>query len=179
MNDARKRFEESHSGLDIELADSVSLCSFRAGPGLFGVDTRKIREVLAATTPQPVPLAPPYISGVVPYRGEILTTVCLRVLLGLEQLLGAHCVLVLDDEDADEHFGLLADSVGGVVTMGPNTLEANPTALDPRSMDLFDGTYRMAAELMVRLDPQRLRPSRLAESGLFAAPKTEFKGEKR
>jgi purine-binding chemotaxis protein CheW len=179
MNDQRMQSELLPAGLGIEFADSVTLCSFRAGHGLFGIDTHKIREVLAATAPQPVPLAPPYISGVIPYRGEILTTVCLRVLLGLEQLPGAHCVLVLDDEDTDEHFGLLVDSVGGVVTMGPNALEANPTALEPRSMDLFDGTYRMPTELMVRLDPQRLRPSRLAESGLFAAPKPGLKGEKR
>jgi purine-binding chemotaxis protein CheW len=179
MSGAHEPSEQSSVGLGGELANSISLCSLRAGPTLFGIDTRKIREVLGATTPQPVPLAPTYISGVVPYRGEVLTTICLRVLLGLEQLPGAHCVLVLDDEQNDEHFGLLVDTVGGVVTMGPNALEPNPSALDPRSMALFDGTYRMPTELMVRLDPQRLRPSRLAESGLFASPKREFKGEKR
>ena len=63
--------------------------------------------------------------------------------------------------------------------MGPTALEANPSALDPRSMALFDGTYRMPSDLMVRLDPQRLHPSRLAESGLFAASKRQFKGENR
>jgi purine-binding chemotaxis protein CheW len=179
MSDAPMQSDGLPTGLGVELANSVSLCSFRAGPGLFGIDTRKIREVLAATAPQPVPLAPTYISGVVPYRGEVLTTVCLRVLLGLEQLPGSHCVLVLDDEQKDEHFGLLVDWVGGVVIMGPAALEANPSALDPRSMALFDGAYRMPTELMVRLDPQRLRPSRLVESGLFATSKREFKGEKR
>jgi purine-binding chemotaxis protein CheW len=179
MSDARMQSNELPTGLGVELADSLSLCSLRAGPGLFGIDTRKIREVLGATAPQRVPLAPEHISGVVPYRGEVLTTVCLRVLLGLEQLPGSHCVLVLDDEDTDEHFGLLVDWVGAVVTMGLTALEANPSALDPRSMALFDGAYRMPAELMVRLDPQRLRPSRLEESGLFAASKREFKGEKR
>jgi purine-binding chemotaxis protein CheW len=179
MSDTRERSEELPESLGVELANSVSLCSLRTGPGLFGIDTRKIHEVLGATAPQRVPLAPEYIAGVVPYRGEVLTTVCLRVLLGLEQLPGSHCVLVLDDEDSGEHFGLLVDWVGGVVTMGPTAHEANPSALDPRSMALFDGTYRMPTELMVRLDPQRLRPSRLAESGLFAASKREFKGENR
>jgi len=178
MSGARERFEESHTGLGVELGNCVSLCSLRAGPGLFGIDTRKIREVLGATTPQQVPLAPTYISGVVPYRGEVLTTISLRALLGLQQLPGAHCVLVLEDEENEERFGLLVDSVGGVVAMGLNALEVNPSALDPRSMALFDGTYRMPTELMVRLDPRRLRPSGLAESGLFAAPNREFKGEK-
>jgi len=137
--------------------DAVSLCSLRAGPGLFGIDTRQIREVLGKTTPQRVPLAPAYIAGVVPYRGEALTVVSLRSLLGFPQWAGANCVLVLDDEEHEERFGLMVDGVGGVVTMASDALEANPSALDARSMALFDGAYRMQTGLMARL----------AESGLF------------
>ena len=72
-----------------EMEETVSVCSLRAGTGLFGIDTREIREVLGATVPQRVPLAPEYIAGVVPYRGEVLTTVCFRMLLGLERWAGA------------------------------------------------------------------------------------------
>lgn len=165
--------------LSAVLGDTVSLCSFRAGSGLFGIDTRLIWEVLGASAPQRVPLAPEYIAGVLPYRGEVLTTVCLRVLLGLERASKARCVLVLGDEETEERFGLMADGVGGVVTMDPGALEANPRALDTRSMALFDGTYRTQDGLMVRLDPQRLRPSRLAQSGLFDGLKQENQGAKR
>jgi hypothetical protein len=61
----------------------------------------------------------------------------------------------------------MVDGVGGVVTMAADALEANPAGLDARSLALFDGTYRTDAGLMVRLEPRRLRPSRLGESGLF------------
>lgn len=175
MNGALQRANE----FSAELGENVSLCSLRSGPGLFGINTRQIREVLGALTPQQVPLAPEYIAGVVPYRGEVLTTVCFRVLLGLHRLTGPRTVLVLDDEENEECFGLVVDSVGGVVTMAHDALESNPSALDVRSMALFDGAYKMPSGLMVRLDPQRLRPSRLAESGLFAASKQEVKGERR
>ncbi len=145
--------------------DVVMMCSFRAGAGLFGMDTKQIREVLGAVASQPVPLAPRYIDGVVAYRGEVLTTLSLRALLGLERRAEASCVLVLDDEENEERFGLIVDEVGGVVMMGQNQFEANPTTLDERSMDLFDGTCRTESGLMVRLDPVRLRPSRLAAAG--------------
>ncbi len=157
-----------------EPGEFVSLCSLRAGMGLFGIDTRQIREVMGKTTPQRVPLAPEYIAGVVPYRGEVLTTVSLRALLGLERWAGANCVLVLDDEETEERFGLMVDGVGGVVTMEADALEMNPSVLDARSVALFDGAYRMEAGLMVRLEPRQLRPSRLAESGLFGGTKTEI-----
>ena len=175
MNGALERTADFGS----ELGDRVSLCSLHSGPGLFGINTRQIREVLGASKPQHVPLAPEYIAGVVPYRGEVLTTVCFRVLLGLHRLTGPRTVLVLDDEENEERFGLVVDSVGGVVIMAHDALESNPSALDARSMALFDGAYRMPSGLMVRLDPRRLRPSRLAESGLFAAIKLEVKGERR
>jgi purine-binding chemotaxis protein CheW len=157
----------------IDAVETVSICSLRVGAGLFGIDTRQIREVLGSTRPQRVPLAPKYIAGVVPYRGEVLTTVCFRVLLGLESIGGAGCVLVLDSEDANERFGLIVDGVAGVVTMARSALQPNPSALDAHCIALFDGAYKMPSGLMVRLDPMRLQPSRLAESGLFGAPKHE------
>jgi purine-binding chemotaxis protein CheW len=146
---------------------------------MFGIDTRKIREVLGNTVPQLVPLAPKYIAGVVPYRGEVLTTVSFRALLGLEGRVGKNCVLVFDCEENEEYFGLIVDSVGGVVAMEQNALQANPNGLDARSQELFDGAYRMPSGLMVHLDPQRLRPSRLAESEMFGRSKQERQGEQR
>jgi purine-binding chemotaxis protein CheW len=57
--------------------------------------------------------------------------------------------------------------VGGVVTVNRKMLEANPCTLEARAKWLFDGAYKMQTGLLVQLDPQRLRPSRLAETGLF------------
>jgi purine-binding chemotaxis protein CheW len=61
--------------------DAVSLCSLYAGGETFGIDTKKIREVLGQRDLQRVPMSPLFIAGVVPYRGEVLTTVNLRALL--------------------------------------------------------------------------------------------------
>jgi purine-binding chemotaxis protein CheW len=147
--------------------DAVSLCSMFAGSESFGIDTRKIREVLGKRDLQRVPMAPAFIGGVVPYRGEVLTTVDFRALLGMEEHTDTSCVLVLEDEDGEERFGLVVDAVGGVVTVNRNMLEANPCTLESRGKWLFDGAYKMETGLMVQLDPQKLRPSRLAEAGLF------------
>jgi hypothetical protein len=69
--------------------DVVSLCSLYAGSEMFGIDTRKIREVLGERELQRVPMSPAFIAGVVPYRGEVLTTVDLRALLGMAAHAGA------------------------------------------------------------------------------------------
>jgi purine-binding chemotaxis protein CheW len=147
--------------------DVLSLCSMTVGCQSFGIDTRRIGEVLGVRDLQRVPMAPMFIGGVVPYRGEVLTTVSFRVLLGLKERLETNCVLVLEDEDASQRFGLVVDAVGGVVTVSKRVFEVNPTTLGAREKLLFDGAYKMQTGLMVQLDPQRLQPSRLAEAEIF------------
>jgi purine-binding chemotaxis protein CheW len=151
-----------------------SLCSLHVGNEVFGIDTRKIREVLGERKPQRVPLSPAFVAGVVPYRGEVLTAVNLRSLLGMDAGTGACCVLVMEDVEGAERFGLVVDAVGGVVTVNARTLEPNPSTLEARAKWLFEGAHKMEEGLMVRLNPQRLFPSRLAETGLF---QTSTKGE--
>jgi purine-binding chemotaxis protein CheW len=150
-----------------EEAENVSLCSMFAGEGTFGIDTGKIREVLGKRELQRVPMAPAFVAGVVPYRGDVLTTVSFRALLGLAENEDAGCVLVLDDDGGQERFGLVVDAAGGVVTVRRSMLEANPCTLDARCRWLFDGAYKTENGLLVQLDPQKLRPSRLAETGMF------------
>jgi purine-binding chemotaxis protein CheW len=144
----------------VDEADAVTLCSLVAGSESFGIDTRKIREVLGERELQRVPMSPPFIAGIVPYRGEVLTAVNLRALLGMEEYGRRSCVLVMEDDEGAERFGLVVDAVCGVVTVSRRSLEPNPCTLEARAKWLFDGAYKMESGLMVQLDPQRLRPTR-------------------
>ncbi len=157
----------SSSAKEAEQQQTVSLCSLTAADIVFGIDTRKIREVLGPRTLDRVPLAAAYIGGVLPYRGEVLTAVSLRALLGVPPAPGAGCVLVLDGEAGEERFGLMVDSVGGVVVLERKTLAENPATLDEVGKAIYSGAYRMQDGLLIELDPSRLNPSRLSETGLF------------
>ena len=151
----------------IDEAETVSMCSLHAGGRTFGIDTRSIREVLGQRRLERVPLAPAWVGGIVPYRGEVLTTICFRVLLGMPRSKEQSCILVLDDEGEGERFGLLVDGVGGVVTAERRLHAANPPTLDAAGSALFQGAFRLPGGLLVQVDPERLRPARLAASGLF------------
>ncbi len=150
-----------------EVEGGLSMCSLMSGGRLFGIDTRTIREVLGSAQMNRVPLAPAYVGGVIAYRGEVVTAVSLRALLRQPKADGPGCVLVLDGDENEERFGLIVDSVGGVVLVDGATLSANPSTLDESSRALFSGAFRTPEGLLVQLDPERLRPSRIAETGLF------------
>lgn len=148
-------------------AETVMLCTLRVGAALFGIEANLICEVLGEMSSKPVPLAPKYVAGVIPYRGEVVTTVSLRQLLGIEAAADASCVLVLNDEEADERYGLVVDEVRGLITLSRDSLEPNLSSLDAPSAFLFDGLYRTSSGLMARLNTQQLRPSRIAQTTLF------------
>ena len=150
-----------------EPEDLLSLCSLMAGGRLFGIDTLTIREVLGKAMMNRVPLAPAYVGGVIAYRGEVVTAVSLRALLGAEATDEQSCILVLDGDESEERFGLMVDSVGGVVLVDRRSMAANPSTLDEASRALFSGAFRTEEGLLVQLNPERLRPSRIAETGLF------------
>ena len=140
----------------------VEVCSVRLAETWFGVPITHILEIVGAVRPQPVPLAPAYVGGLVHYRGDVLTTVSLRQLLDLPPNEGAQAILVL--ESTGGCFGLLVDAVGEVLTVSSTDHEPNPSILDRRRKALFAGAYKLKDRLLVMLDPERLDPLLLSQA---------------
>jgi len=137
----------------------AEVCSVRVGPTLFGVRICHILEIIGSARPQPVPLAPAYVGGLVHYRGDVLTTVSLRQLLGLPPKEGAQDILVI--ESASGNFGLLVDSVGEVLTVSSTDFEPTPATLVDHRKALLAGAYKLKDGLLVMLELDRLDPMRL------------------
>jgi purine-binding chemotaxis protein CheW len=149
----------------------LEMCSVRVGQTLFGLPITHILEIIGNTRPTAVPLAPDFVGGLIHYRGDVLTTVSLRQLLGMplhagrigrKGCEGHHDILVL--ESPHGCFGLLVDSVGEVLTVHASDHEPNPSTLDARRSALFAGAFKLKEGLLVMLDPERLDPMRLSSA---------------
>jgi purine-binding chemotaxis protein CheW len=153
-----RNLAQNHAPNNIQ--DPLEMCSVRAGETTFGVPIMRILEILGAVAAQPVPLAPAYIGGLVHYRGEVLTAVSLRSLLGMPPYDGLSDILVF--EGPGGCFGLLVDAVGEVITIQPEAIEPNPSTLDDRRKALFAGACKLKDSLLVMLDPERFDPMQLS-----------------
>jgi purine-binding chemotaxis protein CheW len=138
------------------------VCSVRVGQTLYAIPIVHVLEILGKPATQPVPLAPHFVGGLVHYRGEVLTAVSLRRLLGMEPAPGREDVLVF--ESSGGLFGLFVDSVGEVLRVSAAEHEPNPSTLESRRQILFDGAWKFKDCLLISLDPQRLDPMRLASA---------------
>jgi purine-binding chemotaxis protein CheW len=139
----------------------------RVGTTLFGIPIQHILEIVGKARPQPIPLAPGFVGGLIHYRGDVLTTVSLRYLLDLPPLDGAQDVLVLESDAGC--FGLQVDSVGEVLTVSGVDYEPNPSILRERRRTLLAGAYKLKDSLLIMLDPERLDPAQLDTARLDPA----------
>ena len=95
MSRSTATHQSGNSGNEASAA-LVEVCSVRLGETWFGVPITHILEIVGSARPQPVPLAPGYVGGLVHYRGDVLTTVSLRQLLSLPPKDGTQDILVLE-----------------------------------------------------------------------------------
>lgn len=154
--------EASGRGKNTAAAAQRDVCSVRLEGRLFGIPIEHILEIAGGVRPEPVPLAPQFVGGLVHYRGDVLTTVSLRHLLELAPRESAQDMLVVESEGGC--YGLLVDAVGEVLTVAGEDFEANPATIDELRRTLFAGAYKLKEELMVMLDPGQLDPMTLGRA---------------
>jgi purine-binding chemotaxis protein CheW len=123
---------------------------------LFGIPVKKVKDVFSSQPIMPVPLASSDILGVMNLRGNIVTAINLRERLSLFEQAnpkkGMHVVV----EYGDELYSLVIDSVGEVLSLPPETIEAAPSILDPKWREVTSGVYKLKDKLLIILNLDKI-----------------------
>ena len=130
----------------------VDLATFYVAELLLGIDIRLVREINRHLDFTPVPHASPQVRGVINLRGEVVTVVDLRTILGLGKTdLSKHARNVIVQSDG-EQIGLLVDRVADTVGISTDAIEPVPANVHGVDAALFQGVCRLESELIVILD---------------------------
>lgn len=128
----------------------------------YAVPAASVVEALEDCTPRRVPLAPRWVAGILAHRGDVITVVSLRALLGLARAGGPVPVLVLECFASGERFGLAVDAIEGVSADAEEVpVQASPET--PIEIPIFKGALRLSGKLVHRLSTSALAPDSLLD----------------
>ena len=133
-------------------AEIVEYVTVMVADEMFGLPISRVHDVFIATNLTDVPLSPREIIGLLNLRGRVVTALCLRRRLGLPDREENARNMAVGLEHGGEAYGLLVDSVGEVMKLGPETHEPNPAHMDPRWTGLARGVHRLDGRLLIILD---------------------------
>ncbi|MBP7933728.1 MAG: chemotaxis protein CheW [Phycisphaerae bacterium] len=134
------------------LAQEMEYATFYVGEILLGVDIGQMEEINRQLEVTVVPHAPPFVRGVVNLRGEVVTVVDPRVILGLpitEVSATSRTVIV---RHRGEQIGLLVDRIADVVRISAGEMEPPPANVSGVEGRFFKGVYKLQTELLIVLD---------------------------
>lgn len=133
-------------------AQDEEFATFVVGDMLLGVDICQVREINRLTDCTPVPQAPSYVAGVVNLRGEVVTVVDLRAVLGVpppDHKQERRNVVV---QWRGENVGLLVDRIADVVTSSTDQLAPPPANLGAAQRRFYRGVIQLKHELLLIID---------------------------
>jgi purine-binding chemotaxis protein CheW len=122
-----------------------AVLTFTVGGETYGVDILSIREIIKVRETTEVPRTPRFLLGVISVRGVVIPVVDLRLRLRLPATpptRAARILVVVKDGDP---FGLLVDSVTGVVRLAESEIETPPSTLAPSEGNFIAGIGRHRA----------------------------------
>ena len=150
--------------------ESHQYCTFFLGERYYGLDVLRVQEIVRHQTLTRVPLAPPMVRGLINLRGQIVTAIDLRRRLDLpdrDDGLESVNVVLQTEEGA---VSLLVDEIGDVLEVTDEQFESPPPTLQGADRDLITGAYKLADQLLVILDPDRIVSSPESATSTSSAP---------
>lgn len=130
-------------------------CTFHVGELLLGAEVELVQEVLGEEPMTRVPLADPWVSGLLNLRGQIVTAVDARRRLGLPPCSPGDPVANIVLRTPDGPVSLVVDREGDVVDLQDTDIEPLPENVSPAIRAVVSGTCKVEETLLLMLDVER------------------------
>lgn len=136
--------------------------TFYCGDSLYGLDIGYVQEINRTSGLTGVPLAANCVRGVMNLRGEVVTMLDLRTLLGLpnkgDSVANRNLILKCDCDI----FGVCVDGVADILTIEADAVTAPPSNLSIQESKMIKGVYQTDTVLIMLIDPREILNASLA-----------------
>lgn len=130
----------------------LQLATFYVDELLLGMEIDQVQEINRHLDITEIPDAPQNLRGVINLRGDVVTIVDMRSILGLPRQEISETSRNVVIQSNDEQIGLLVDRIADIVNVNPDLIEAAPANIDGIGGRFFRGVYTMTDSILVLLD---------------------------
>jgi len=109
----------------VTTADELQFVVFRLGTQQFALAITQVERILRHEPPAPIPEAPDFLEGVVPYAGGVVPVIDLRKRLGLDPALREETRMVVVQLD-DQNVAVVVDQVVEVLRVDSRGITSPP-----------------------------------------------------
>ncbi len=132
------------------MANDLQIVNFAVGEVDYGVPVHQVREILGMQVITPVPGTSHYNLGIANLRGQVITVLDLKLLLGLQGSLDANRKIIWVQHQS-HMVGIVVDSVTEVTTVAGEEIEETSDATSSVNSSMI-GVGKQKDRLVVLVD---------------------------
>jgi purine-binding chemotaxis protein CheW len=149
----------SQSLHSVDDVHAQSYLTFFLREEVFGIDIRRVLEILPSTTVTQVPQMSSIVRGVINMRGAVVPVIDLNCLLGRvrSEEDKKSCIVILEATTAgvSSPLGVIVEAVSEVIAVSEVAIEPAPQFGASVEREFILGMVRLGKEFIVLLDPVR------------------------
>jgi len=136
-----------------------TVLTYKVNDELFAIDVINVISILEVCPVTKVPMAPPYIKGLINHSGNILPLIDLRIRFGLPEknITNDTCIIVLKIKIDNElvSLGVQVDSVQDIFEIDTQKIESYPSVGTKYNSKFISGVYKTENMLLILLDLEK------------------------
>jgi purine-binding chemotaxis protein CheW len=121
--------------------DDLQLATFYVGEMLLGLEIDQVQEINRCLDVTTVPHAPDWVRGVINLRGDVVTVIDLRSVLGLERGTVTKDSRNLIVNLSGELVGLCVDRIADIITISRDDIIPTPPNIGAVDQRFFSGVF--------------------------------------
>lgn len=126
--------------------------TFRLEDETYGVNVMQVQEVLRYSEIAPVPGAPPYVTGIINLRGNVVAVIDTRKRFGLPPKEVDDLTRIVITEASGHTVGVIVDAVTEVKYLRESQIESAPDVGNDESSKYIQGVATIDGKLLILLD---------------------------
>jgi purine-binding chemotaxis protein CheW len=140
-----------------DTSGEFQLVVFNIGTEEFGIDIKKVREIIRMTNVTEIPGAPPYVKGVINLRGRIIVVMNMNVIMGIKSREYDTRTRIVMVEFDNVEMGFIVESVSEVLCIYRKDIEPAPPLITGKiRSEYLEGVGKLEGRLLILLNIEKM-----------------------